>query len=117
MIRTIEYKWNIDRRENIEILKDKYNVETLLTRRKRSLLKIMYKQSLDVTNIDTYRPTCNLRSRNKVRLKAPFTRITKIQKSPFYIGVNLWNALPQDLQIEENMEKFKTIINGYKFEK
>ena len=51
----------------------------------------------------------------KVKLKTPFTRITKIQKSPFYRGIGLWNALPHELQNERNIETFKTRVKGYKF--
>ena len=45
IIRTIEYKWTKEKRENLDILRVKYNIEKLVVRRKRSLLKIMYKQS------------------------------------------------------------------------
>ena len=79
IVRTIGYKWKSDAREDIDILREKYNIESLITRRKRSLLKIMYKQSLDEINIDNYRPDRILCSRNKVKLKSSFTRITKIQ--------------------------------------
>ena len=80
MVRTIEYKYNTKEREDIDILKKKYNIENLLTRRKRSLLKIMYKQSLDDGNIDKYMPERILRSLKKVKLKTTFSRITKSRK-------------------------------------
>ena len=75
----------------------------------------MYKQSLDKINIDNYRPDRILCSRNKVKLKSLFTRITKIQRSPFYRGVRLWNELPLDLQHERNIEKFKRATKIYDF--
>ena len=115
IVRTIAYKWKSDAREDIDILRVKYNIESLITRRKRSLLKIMYKQSLDEINIDNYRPDRILCSRNKVKLKSSFTRITKIQRSQFYRGVRLWNELPLDLQRERNIEKFKRAIKIYDF--
>ena len=115
IIRTIEYKWNSDEREDVAILRDKYNIELLSIRRKRSLLKIMFKESLEDTNIDKYRPDRVLRSRKKVKMKTPFTRITKIQKSPFYRGITLWNELSTEMQNEQNIEKFKTAVKRHKF--
>ena len=75
----------------------------------------MYKQSLDNGNIDKYRPERILRSHKKVKLKNKFSRITKIQKSPFYRGVKLWNDLPLELQNVRKIETFKKTINRYKF--
>ena len=78
-------------------------------------LKIMFKQSLDSDNIDHYRPECILRSRDKVKLKTRFSRITKIQRSPFYRGVQAWNSLPLEVQNEKNSQAFKNIVNRYDF--
>ena len=114
IIRTIEYRWKREDCEDIENLKESYRVETLSDRRKCSLLKIMYKQSHIDNNIDTYRPDRILRSSKKVKMKTPFTRITKIQKSPYYRGIYLWNELPQDLQNEKDIERFRSAINIYK---
>ena len=41
IVRTIGYEWKSDAREDIDILREKYNIESLITRRKRSLLKIV----------------------------------------------------------------------------
>ena len=89
IMRTIEYVYDVDKRENINILKVRYNIENLGVRRKRNLLKIMFNQSQNVENIDSYRPDRTLRSCDKITLKSNFTSITKIQKSPFYRGVSL----------------------------
>ena len=75
----------------------------------------MFGQSCKPENIDCYRPERILRSRNKVKLRSNFTRITKIQKSPFYRGVHLWDSLPQNIQCEQSKISFKNIINNYKF--
>ena len=66
--------------------------------------------------IDSYRPDRTLRSCDKIKLKSNFTRITKIQKSPFYRGVSLWDSLPKELQKEQSRKTFKNIINQYKFD-
>ena len=116
IMRTIEYVYDVDKRENIDILKVRYNIENLGVRRKRNLLKIMFNQSQNVENIDSYRPDRTLRSCDKIKLKCNFTRITKIQKSPFYRGVSLWDSLPKELQKEQSRKTFKNIINQYKFD-
>ena len=115
IIRTIEYKYIMEERDDIDKLKTRYNIEKLYIRRKRNLLKIMFGQSLNTDNIDYYRPERILRSRHKIKLKVKFTRITKIQKSPFYRGISLWNTLPQSLQCEQNKVRFKSAINRYNF--
>ena len=115
IIRTIEYKYIMEERDDIDKLKTRYNIEKLYIRRKRNLLKIMFGQSLNTDNIDYYRPERILRSRHKIKLKVKFTRITKIQKSPFYRGISLWNTLPQSLQFEQNKVRFKSAINRYNF--
>ena len=83
ILRTIEYKC-VEKRENIDVLKARYAVEKLCVRRKRNLLKIMFNESHNDDNIDYYRPERVLRSEDKVKIKSKFTRITKVQKSPFY---------------------------------
>ena len=97
IIHTSEYVYDVDRWENIEVLKiDKIIIENLEITRKRNLLKIMFNQRHKFENIDSYRPDCAWGSRDKIKLKTNFTRITKIQKSPFYRGVNLWDSLPKE---------------------
>ena len=56
IVRTTEYEYKVDKRENIDALKIRYNIENLKTRRKCNLLKIMFNQSRDCENIDHYRP-------------------------------------------------------------
>ena len=109
IVRTIEFKHTAENRENIDKLK--YNIEKLCVRRKQNLLKIMFGQSRNEMNIDSYRPERILRSRNKVKLKSKFTRINKIQKSPYYRGIILWDTIPQNLQCEQSKVNFKNAIN------
>ena len=74
----------------------------------------MYKESKEVTNIDVYRPERVLRSTKHVKMKHKFTRLTKIQRSPYYIRLELWDKLPQDIPTMDSKMAFKTAINGYK---
>ena len=69
----------------------------------------MFYESHDIKNIDYYRPERVLRSENKVKIKSKFTKITKVQKSPFYRGVSLWNSLPIALQHENRKTFFKKL--------
>ena len=95
IVHTIEYKFNAQNRENIEALYVKYNIEKLYKRRQHNLLKIMFDQSHIEENIEYYRPERVLRNNNNVKLKSNFTRITKIQRSPYYRGFSLWDKLPR----------------------
>ena len=74
IVYTIEYKYNIDKREDIDKLKNRYNIEKLYIRRKRNLLKKMFGYSHNRENIDYYRPERILRSKHKIKLKSNFYR-------------------------------------------
>ena len=80
-------------------------------RRKRSLLRLMYIQSKQSVNINDSKVHMSLRSSNKVKLRVDFTRLTKIQRSPYYRGLNLWNSLPESVQKEKSRLKFKASVN------
>ena len=54
----------------------------------------------------------NLRSQNKVKLKSDFTRLTKIQRSPYHRGISAWNLLPEVIQREINKSKFKEKVKA-----
>ena len=71
----------------------------------------MFNESHNDDNIEYYRPERVLRSEDKVKIKSKFTRITKVQKSPFYRGVGLSNDLPMTLQHEQSKLIFKNAIN------
>ena len=91
----------------MSILKNDFAIEDLKTRRKQSLLRLMYTQSKKDENIVVVNKHMKLRSDVKVKLKSDFTRLTKIQKSPYYRGLGLWNILPEDIQKEQVQVKFK----------
>ena len=113
-IRCIEYKPDAQSRSSLVDLYHKYKLETLVDRRKRNLLKIMYKESKVELNIDVYRPIRLTRSTTHVKLKHNFTRLTKIQRSPYYRGLELWDKLPRELQVLNTSEKFKNAIRVHK---
>ena len=73
----------------------------------------MYSESKNEANIDMYPPQRVLRSTSNVKLKHKFTWLTKIQKSPYYRGMDLWDKLPPCMQNIETKIEFKAKIKGY----
>ena len=112
-MRCVEYRLDPAQRLDIEDLYHKYNLETLKNRRQKNLLKIMFNESKKDSNIDIYRPELVLRSRKNVKLNHKFTRLTKIQQSPYYRGLQLWDKLPKELQSIETKHEFKNRIKRY----
>ena len=109
-IRRIEYCVNVEHRKDIDLLHHDYNIEKLPLRRKRNLVKIIYRESNDIQNINQDRPSMELRSTTKVKMKQKFTSLTKIQTSPLYRGIKLWDTLPTNLQKEKDFITFKAEI-------
>ena len=75
----MEYKkipstWLCFTHKDINVLLNRYNLESLRNRRKRSLLNLMYDQSHEMENVDIKSCNINLRSAKKVKLKSQFTR-------------------------------------------
>ena len=70
----------------------------------------MYGESKDTANIDVQKPQMTLRSAKTVKLHHKFTKLSKIQKSPYYRGLVLWDGLPEELQKSETKKKFKCLI-------
>ena len=111
----IEYCPVKENRMEISRLLLSYNIESLKTRRKKNLLCLMYDQSRENMNVLDTCCNINLRSSSKIKLKSRFTRLTKVQKSPYYRGLVLWNNLPDTLQTESCKTKFKRNIKRYNF--
>ena len=84
-----------------------YDMEDLVMRRKKHHLSVMYRQARDHSNLDAHRPEIGLRSNPKIRFKNKITQLTKVQNSPYYRGVTLWDRLPADVQRATTKVKFK----------
>ena len=61
-------------------------------------LALMYRHSKNPENLDNTRPEVTLRNNNKVKFKIKTTKLTKVQKSPYFRRVSLWDQLPEDVQ-------------------
>ena len=104
-IRLIEYKPKQLRSNNINILLSEYRIINIRLRRDEQLLAFMYMLSLNIEFINNRRPIMTLRSSKKIKFKETVTSKTITQKSPYFRGVALWNALPV-----KTLSKFKNLI-------
>ena len=107
IFRVIEYQSLSINCKEISNLKTSLSIENLSVRHKRSLLRLMYIQRVNVDNVQEIKMNMTLRSSRKVKLKSDFTRLTIIQRSLYYRGLCLWNSLPEKTQKETSSTKFK----------
>ena len=107
----IEFVNNTDNKDNYELLLKTYGLTTLYQRRTEHLLLFIYKKSKsDNKFLDQQRPKMELRSRNKVKIKYPFTNKAKVQNSPLYRCIFLWNQLSPDIQNIDAINEFKKTV-------
>ena len=111
-LRLAEYQ-SPGKKKDISILKSNFGIENLSIRRKQSLLRLMYSQSKKVENLDTINQNMILGSDKKIKRKLDFTRLTKIQRSPYYRGLDLLNSLPDCIQKEPNRVKFRNMVKEF----
>ena len=90
-----------------------YGIENLVMRRKKHHLSVMYRQSRDDSNLNAYRPETDLRSNLKIQFRNKITQLTKVQRSPYYRGVTLWDRLPTEVQRATTKVKFKCDLARY----
>ena len=109
-IRKIEFCIDHRQKTDYDILLKEYGLTTLYQRRAEHLLLFVYKYKGDIITLDPQRPKIELRSKNKVKLKSVFTVKTKVQNSPLYRGILLWNKLPDTIQPIGTVPEFKSAI-------
>ena len=66
-----------------------YNHSSLVDRRKKHLLAVMYRHAQKNSNLENQRPKIQLRNRGKIKFKVPYTTLTKVLNSSFYRGAKL----------------------------
>ena len=108
-LRLIEYQTKGNRMD-MSNLKLKFKIENLETHRNRGLLRLMFIHSKKTGNVKNVKEHMVLRSSTKVKLVSDFTRLTKVQQSPHYRGLKLWDQLPESFQKDPNRLKFKREI-------
>ena len=94
-------------RQNKNIIRNTYGIESLQARRRKHHLALMYRLSRIDAYIDQDRPEIVLRNRLKIKFITPKTKLTKVMKSPYYRGVTLWDMLPLEIQRATTKVKFK----------
>ena len=89
-----------------------YGLGDLGERRRKHHLSVMYRHSRNHNNLVTIRPDVELRSNNKLKFKLKTTQLTKVQNSPYYRGVSLWDRLPTNVQKATTKVKFKGYLKN-----
>ena len=112
-IRKIEYCPHFSQKGHYETVLKNYGLTSLYQRRAEHLLIFIYKFKGDIIKIDPQKPKIELRSKNKVKLKAGFTPKAKVQNSPLYRGIFLWNQLPAETQLLPTLPEFKNAIRKH----
>ena len=111
-IRTIEKLTGYISTQDMNALHVKLNLEMLNDRRKRFILKLIYKLSRDVENVNTYRPERVLRTAPKVKMKTEFTDKERVRRSPYYICNRLWDQLDSETQLSVNIAEFNNKLRA-----
>ena len=109
-IRKIEFCIDYRQQTDYNTLLKEYGLTTLYQRRAEHLLFFVYKYKDDIITLDPQLQKIELRSKNKVKLKSDFTTKTKVQNSPLYRGILLWNKLPDKIQLIGTVPEFKSIL-------
>ena len=93
-----------------------YGLLNLATRRHEHHCAVMYRLSQRRHNLDSYRPSIILRSRNKVRFRKLKFNLKGIEKSPMHRGIRLWDRIPQAVQRALTKVKFKLGLRKVQWE-
>ena len=75
------------------------------------MLKLISKLSKSEENVELYLPDIRLRRREKVRMHKPYSNKERVLKSQYYLAVNLWNQLDEEMQTFQNRFDFKKRLN------
>ena len=94
-----------------EELQTVYGIEDLEVRRIKHHLALMYRHPKTPAYLHLVRPEVLLRNNNKLTFQIKTTRLTKVQRSPYFRGVTLWDRLPENVQQATTKVKFKTLLN------
>ena len=89
-----------------------YGLQSSSARRKEHHCAIMYRLSHTQRNLDTHRPTINLRSRKNIKFKKSMGNLKGLDKSPMLRGIRLWDQIPQAVQRALTKVKFKSGIRS-----
>ena len=86
---------------------NKYHIVNIRHRQELQLLFLMYNENKVAYYLNQTTTNIVLCSSKKVKFKEKLTKKTTVQNSPYYSGVKLWNTLPDFIQKEQTLIKFK----------
>ena len=90
------------------VLHQRGKIQSLEQRRNLQLLKLMYQQSKNISNIKTAaRPT---RAAQKIVFNIPTRCTNKYLSSPYFLGTQIWNKLAGETQRMESMKRFEKCV-------
>ena len=96
---------------SVAALHTRANLDLLSTRREMQLLGLMY----DISDNQLYvlMPRANTRQADKIVFSTEIVKYDIYQRSPYYVGCNLWNTLPVIVQKQQTRDKFKTEVKRF----
>ena len=98
------------RDEHILFLHSQANMKMLDIRRKKQIVTCIWR-NLRKGVIQIAQPIRQNRSAEAPSIYLPIPRTELFKKSVYYLGANLWNALPVSLRLLDDVENFKLEIN------
>ena len=87
------------------------NLALLGTRREIQLLGLMYDISKNPSYVLNSR--ANTRQARKIVFATEIVKYDIYRKSPYYVGCNLWNTLPAEIQMQQSRGNFKIELRRF----
>ena len=95
------------RAEHIDYLHDISNVKTVNIRRKRQILTCIWR-NIQNNVLEIAVPIRHTRAAGGPTIYLPIPSIELFKKSVYYYGATMWNQLPINIRLQDNISDFKT---------
>ena len=105
------YKVSDPRDEHIQELHVRANIKLVHIRRKKQILTCIWR-NIQKGVVNIAEPIRQNRSALAPTIYLPIPRTTLFKKSVFYMGATLWNTLPRNVRLCDDIDKFKLEINN-----
>ena len=103
------YKITDPRNHHIHDLHSAANIIMVDIRRDRQILTCIWR-NIKKGFITLMVPTRQTRFTEGPTIYLPVPRTELFKKSVFYYGANLWNKLPLNIRVQEDIDSFKTLL-------
>ena len=97
--------------EHIQELHVRANIKLVHIRRKKQILTCIWR-NIQKGVVNIAEPIRQNRSALAPTIYLPIPRTTLFKKSVFYMGATLWNTLPRNVRLCDDIDKFKLEINN-----